>query len=87
MNEMRVEKWWNEIYDKGKREKLLEKPTYTPFRLLGNSLGVTKTRTRDPSGTRRASNPEVFNPRPAGRMRPSGEFCKTREGYFTKYNA
>ena len=31
--------------------------------------------------------PGVFNPRPAGRMRPSGEFCAAREGYFTKYNA
>ena len=31
--------------------------------------------------------PGVFNPRPVGRMRPSGEFCAAREGYFTKYNA
>ena len=29
----------------------------------------------------------VSNPRPAGRMRPSDEFCAAREGYFTKYNA
>ena len=28
----------------------------------------------------------VFNPRPAGRLQPSGEFCAAREGYFTKYN-
>ena len=24
---------------------------------------------------------------PAGRLRPSGEFCAAREGYFTKYSA
>ena len=29
----------------------------------------------------------VFNQRPAGRLRPSGEFWAAREGYFTKYNA
>ena len=29
----------------------------------------------------------AFNPRPAGLLRPSGEFCAAREGYFTKYNA
>ena len=29
----------------------------------------------------------IFNPRSAGRLRPSGEFCAAREGYFTKYNA
>ena len=29
----------------------------------------------------------VFNSRPAGRLRPSGDFCAAREGYFTKYNA
>ena len=29
----------------------------------------------------------VFNPRPAGRLWPSGEFCAAREGCFTKYNA
>ena len=34
-----------------------------------------------------SSKPGVFNPRPAGRLRPSGEFCAAREGYFTKYNA
>ena len=28
----------------------------------------------------------IFNPRPAGRLRFSGEFCAAREGYFTKYN-
>ena len=33
------------------------------------------------------SRTEVFNPRPTGRMRPSGEFCSAREGYFIKYNA
>ena len=29
----------------------------------------------------------VFNQRTAGRLRPSGEVCVAREGYFTKYNA
>ena len=29
----------------------------------------------------------VFNPGPAGRLRPSDKFCEAREGYFTKYNA
>ena len=33
-----------------------------------------------------ACTPRIFNPRPAGRLRPSGEFCEAREGYFTKYN-
>ena len=25
--------------------------------------------------------------KPAGCLRPSGEFCAAKEGYFTKYNA
>ena len=29
----------------------------------------------------------VFNPWPTDRLRPSGEFCVAREGFFTKYNA
>ena len=37
--------------------------------------------------TWKGSRAGVFNPRPAGHLRPSGEFCATREGYFTKYNA
>ena len=53
---MRVEKWWNEISGKGKREKPREKPTQTPFRPPRNTHGGTETRTRDPSGGRRASN-------------------------------
>ena len=32
MDEMSVEKWWNEICGRGKREKPREKPTQTPFR-------------------------------------------------------
>ena len=35
----------------------------------------------------RHSRAGVFNPRPTGHLRPSGEFCAAREGYFTKYNA
>ena len=31
MNEMSVEKWWNEICDRGKREKPREKPTRLHF--------------------------------------------------------
>ena len=53
---MSVEKWWNEIRGKGKREKPLEKPTLTPFRPLRIPHGVTETRTRDHSGVRRASS-------------------------------
>ena len=56
MDEMRVEKWWNEICGSGKREKPREKPTQTPFRPPRNPHGVTETRTRDPSGRRRAPN-------------------------------
>ena len=53
---MSVEKWWNEICGRGKPEKLREKPTLTPFRPPRNPHGRTETRTRDPSGGRRASN-------------------------------
>ena len=51
---MSVEKWWNEISGKGKREKPREKPNQTPFRPPRNPHGGTETRTRDPSGGRRA---------------------------------
>ena len=53
---MSVEKWWIEICGRGKREKPREKPTQTPFRPPRNPHGVTETRTRDPSGGRRAPN-------------------------------
>ena len=53
---MSVEKWWNEIRGRGKREKPRGKPTQTPFRPPRNPHGVTETRTRDPSGERRVSN-------------------------------
>ena len=56
MDELRVEKWWNEICGRGKREKPREKPTQTPFRPPRNQHGGTETRTRDPSGGRRAPN-------------------------------
>ena len=36
MDKMSVEKWWNEICDRGKREKLKEKPTQV------NALYTTK---------------------------------------------
>ena len=32
---MSVEKWWNEICDRGEREKPREKPTQTPFLYTG----------------------------------------------------
>ena len=51
-----MEKWWNEVCGRGKREKPREKPTQTPFRPPPNPHGGTETRTRDPSGERRASN-------------------------------
>ena len=50
MDEISVEKWWNEIFGMGKREKPREKPTQTPFRPPRNQHGVIQTRTRDPSG-------------------------------------
>ena len=53
---MGVEKWWNEICGRGKREKPREKPTQTLFRPPRNPHGGTEIRTRDPSGGRRASN-------------------------------
>ena len=53
---MSVEKWWNEIGGRGKREKPHENPTQTPFRPPRNPHGGTETRTRDPSGGRRAPN-------------------------------
>ena len=65
MDEMSVEKWWNEICGWGKREKPREKPTLTSFRPPRNPHGVTKTRTRDPSGGRRAAN----------RMRHEAAYC------------
>ena len=39
MEEMSVEKWWNEICGRGKREKPREKPTQTPFRPARNPHG------------------------------------------------
>ena len=56
MDEMSVEKWWNEICGRGKLEKPREKPTQTPFRPPRNPHGGAETRTRDPSGGRRAPN-------------------------------
>ena len=53
---MSVEKWWNEICGRRKREKPREKPTQTPFRPPRNPHRVTETRTRDPSDGRRAAN-------------------------------
>ena len=53
---MSVEKWWNEICGRGKREKPRKKPTQIPFRPPRNPHGGTEARTRDPSGGRRASN-------------------------------
>ena len=45
---MSVEKWWNEICGRGKREKPREKkPTQTPFRPPRNPHGVTDTRTNN----------------------------------------
>ena len=56
MEEISVEKWWNEICGRGKREKAREKPTQTPFRPPRNPHGGTETQTRDPNGGRRAPN-------------------------------
>ena len=53
---MSVEKWWNEICGRGKREKPRENPTQTPFPPPRNPHEGTETRTRDPSGGRRESN-------------------------------
>ena len=56
MNEMVVEKCWNEICGKWKLEKPEENPTQTPFNQPRNPHGVTEYRTRDPSDGRRESN-------------------------------
>ena len=56
LSPLSVEKWWNEICDRGKREEPREKPTQTPFLPLRNPHGVTEMRPRYPSGRRRASN-------------------------------
>ena len=53
---MSVEKWWDKICGRGKREKPREKPTQTPFRPPRNPHGGTERRTRDLSGGGRASN-------------------------------
>ena len=54
MDDVSLEKCWNEIYVRGKLEKPREKPTLTSIHPTRNSLGVTETRTQDPSGGRRA---------------------------------
>ena len=51
-----VEKWWNEICGRGKQEKPRENPSQTLFPLPRNTHGQIETRTRDPSGWRRAPN-------------------------------
>ena len=56
MDEISVEKWWNEIFGKGIREKPREKPIQTPFRPPRNPYGVIEAWTRDPSVGRRAFN-------------------------------
>ena len=53
---MSVEKWWNEICGRGKREKPRKKPTQTLFRPPQNPHGGTEMQTRDPSGGRRMPN-------------------------------
>ena len=55
MNEMSVEKLWNEICGRGKLVKPQEKPTQTSFCPPVNPQGVTETRTRDSGGGRRAT--------------------------------
>ena len=77
MDEMSVEKLWNEIYGRGKREKPSEKPTQTPFRPRRNPHGVTETRTRDPRGGRRAPN-RLRHEAATGKLNISSKY----EGYF-----
>ena len=48
-----VDKYQNEIFGGGKREKSREKPTQTQFRPPRNPHGVIKKRTRDPRSGRR----------------------------------
>ena len=55
MNEMSVEKWWNEISVRGNGRNP-EKPTQFHIRLSQNPHGVTEVRCRDPSGGRRATD-------------------------------
>ena len=56
MDEMNVEKWWNEICGRGKLEKPREKPTLTQIHPPRNPHGVTDKRTRKSSGGKRALN-------------------------------
>ena len=56
MNEMSMEKWWDEIRDRVKREKRWEKPTQTSFRPPWNQHEVIETRTRVSSDGRQAYN-------------------------------
>ena len=65
MNEMSVEKSWNESCGRGRRDKPRGKSSHTRFRPPRNPHGVIETQTRGPSGGKRASNPVVCNPRHA----------------------
>ena len=56
MNEMNVEKSWNEICGGGKREKPQKKPTQSLFRPPRNPHGATEMRIRNSSGGRRTIN-------------------------------
>ena len=56
------------------------------YRWLANSTMSTIIREKFTKSTK-WHTAGVFNPRPAGHPRPSGDFCVAQEGYFTKYNA
>ena len=56
MDEMSVEKWWNEICGRGKREKPREKPTQTRFVHHETHVEEPRRELGNPSGGRRASN-------------------------------
>ena len=57
MNEMKVEKWWNEICGRRKQEKTREKSTQTPFRPPRNPHGVDRDKLAIPAmgGVRQAA--------------------------------
>ena len=56
MNEMSLEKLWNEILWQGKTGEIPRKANQATFRIPWNLHGVTETQTRDPRDVRRASN-------------------------------
>ena len=56
MTEMNVNKWWNEICGRGKRDKVPREKLASQFHTPRNPHGLTETRNRDPNGGRLETN-------------------------------